>query len=75
MHTRGVSKKIMKERETEEEIEVVTDSEIEQQTDNTKETEVIMDTERETVEEDAQRDQIDLSLIHISLQTVLQVKV
>ena len=32
MHTRGVSKKIMKEQETEEEIEVVTDSEIEQQT-------------------------------------------
>ena len=46
----------MKERETEEEIEVVTDSEMEQQTGDKEETEIITDKEKEIVEEDAQGD-------------------
>ena len=74
MHTRGASKKMMKERETVEEIEVVTDSEMEQQTGDIEETEIITDKEKEVVEEEAQGDQPDkagargglnLSLIHI----------
>ena len=44
---------------------MVTDSEMEQQIGDKEETEAIMDTEREIVEEDAQGDQPDLSLIHI----------
>ena len=45
--------------EREQEIELITDSEMEQQTDEIAETEIIMDKEREPVEEDAEGDQID----------------
>ena len=45
--------------EQEQEIELITDSEMEQQTDEIAETEIIMDKEREPVEEDAQGDQIE----------------
>ena len=65
MHnTRGRSKKRAEDAEKEEggqeqEIEVFTDSEMEQQTGDKEETEVIRDTEKEVVEEDAQGDQPD----------------
>ena len=75
MHnTRGRSKKRAEDTEKEEggqeqEIEVVTDSETEQRTGNKEETEVMVNKEKEVVEEDAQGDQPDkavaLSLIHI----------
>ena len=45
--------------EQEQEIELITDSEMEQQTDEIVETEIIMDKEREPVGEEAQGDQID----------------
>ena len=67
MHnTRGRSKKRAEEKETEgggqeQEIELVTDSEMDQQTGDKEETEVITDTDKEIVEEDAQGDQPDKS--------------
>ena len=63
MHnTRGRSKKRAEDKEKEEggqerEIEVVTDSEMEQPTGDKEETEVVTNTEKERVEEDAQGDQ------------------
>ena len=67
MHnTRGRLKKRAEDTEKEEggqeqEIDVVTDSEMEQQTGDKEETEVVMDTEKEIIEEDAQGDQPDKS--------------
>ena len=69
MHnTRGRSNKRAEDTEKEEggqeqEIEVVTDSEMEQQTGDKEETEVVMDTEKEIIEEDAQGDQPDKSCL------------
>ena len=59
----------------EQEIEVVTDSEMEQQTGDKEETEVIMDTEKEIVEEDAQGDQPDKSAQKedMSMQEMLKI--
>jgi hypothetical protein len=65
MHnTRGKSKKRAEEKEIEEggqeqEIELVTDSEMEQLTSDKEETEIVMDPETEIIEEDAQGDQPD----------------
>ena len=62
--TRGRSKRRAGETEKEideqeQEIELITDSEMEQQTDEIAETEIIMDKEKGVMEEDAQGDQID----------------
>ena len=64
--TRGRSKRRAEDTEKEEgeqgqEIEIITDSEMEQQTDEITETEIIMDQEKEVNEEDAQGDQPDKS--------------
>ena len=65
MHnTRGRQKKRVEDKEKDEggqerEIEVVTDSEMEQQIGDKEQTEAIMDTEREIVEENAQGHQPD----------------
>ena len=59
----------------EQEIEVVPDSETEQQIGDKEETEAILDTEREIVEEDAQGDQPDKSTQKedISMQELLRI--